>query len=388
MPRLDQPLNTDRFVWALCPQPPEWRINWKVIQTLPAIAALKGCRQDPEHHGEGDVLTHTMMVCEALTKLEQWRGLPALDRTIVFLAALLHDIAKPLCTRTDDEGNISSREHTRRGASYARLLLWQGFPGQAPPFAVRHAVDRLVRYSGLPLWLLEKPDPSKAARRASLAVRLDWLALLAEADVRGRKCRDNDELLDRVFLFKDFCLEENCFYAPATFSSPHSCFSYFRTESKLPERDVFDSSKFSVTLMSGLPAAGKDYWIDHNRQSMPVISLDEIRLHLRVAPQDDQSKVVSMARDEARKHLRAETPFIWNATNVSKVLRSGLIDFFHNYNARIRIVFVEPASYADLLTRNRARTEPVPEAVIEKLALRMEVPEPQEGHELFFAVDD
>ncbi len=377
--------NRCSFVWSLTPKPPDWQIHWQNIQALPGVSDLRGCLQDPEHHAEGDVLTHTMMVCEALTRLEGWRQLPEDERSIVFLSALLHDIAKPLCTRQDSDGKISSREHTRRGASFSRYLLWQGFPAkEVAPFSVRHAVDRLVRYSGLPLWLLEKPDPCKAAMKASMSVRLDWLALLAEADVRGRSCSDRNELLERVVLFKTFCEEINCFTTPAEFPSAHSRFSYFRTDSTLPDREVYDDCKFQATIMSGLPAAGKDHWIMRNASELPIVSLDQIRSARNIDPADNQSVVIAEAREQARRLMRTSQSFVWNATNISKLLRSGLVDFFNNYGARINIVYVEAPSHGDLLARNKARQNPVPEGVLDKLCLRLEVPEMSEAHELTF----
>jgi hypothetical protein len=42
------------------------------------------------------------MVCRALAGLDEFRALPELERQILFAAALLHDIAKPSCTRHED----------------------------------------------------------------------------------------------------------------------------------------------------------------------------------------------------------------------------------------------------------------------------------------------
>lgn len=374
-----------QFTWSLTPTAPNWRIDWTSIQTIPEIQALRGCLQDPQHHAEGDVLTHTMMVCEALTRIEGWRELPQGERSIVFLSALLHDIAKPVCTELDEDGNISSREHTKLGASMSRLLLWQGFgPDEAAPFAVRNAVDRMVRYSGLPLWFLDKPDPVKATLKAALSLRMNWLCLLAEADVRGRSCTDKNELLERVALFEQFCNEHNCLKQAPTFPSNHSRFSYFRSESQLPDRLVYDDRKLEVTMMSGLPASGKDHWIETSAKETALISLDRIRAARNIDATDDQNPVIAEARESAKAYLRSGTSFVWNATNISRFMRSGLLDLFANYGARIRIVYCEPASYAELLSRNAARKNPVPAAVLERLSRRLEVPELSESHSINF----
>ena len=48
----------------------------KLAVSCPELLALEGIPQNPEYHGEGDVLRHTEMVCGELTKLPLWRALP------------------------------------------------------------------------------------------------------------------------------------------------------------------------------------------------------------------------------------------------------------------------------------------------------------------------
>lgn len=96
---------------------------------LKAWAALKepGCYPaDGIHMGaEGNVLIHTRMVCEALTADPEWQALSWRNRQSLFWAALLHDVAKPDCTRTGADGRIASPGHPRRGQIAARSILWR-----------------------------------------------------------------------------------------------------------------------------------------------------------------------------------------------------------------------------------------------------------------------
>jgi predicted kinase len=134
-----------------------------------------------------------------------------------------------------------------------------------------------------------------------------------------------------------------------------------------------------VTVMSGLPGAGKDHWIARHRTDRPVVSLDALRAELRVDPADNQAPVVAMARERAREHLRTGRAFVWNATNVSRDLRRRVVDLAADYRARVEIVGVE-APPPVVAARNAARASPVPRTVLDRLVARWEPPDPTEAH--------
>jgi predicted kinase len=358
------------------PQPPEWTVEWEAIAARFAwVRALAETPQEPAHHAEGDVATHTRKVVEALAGMEAWRALPADERGITFAAALLHDVAKPARTRVEPDGRITSPGHARLGERLTRAILWGGDGLDAPaPLPARETICALVRFHGLPLWLLDKADPVRAAVEASPRARLDLVALVAEADVRGRIAADRDALLERVALFRAFCEEWGCLRAPYAFASDHARFVYFHERKADPAYAAYDDTTFEVILMSGLPGAGKDTWIARNHPDLPVVSLDRIRRELKVAPDEDQGAVAQAAKARARELLRRHEPFIWNATNVTRALRGQLVDLFASYGARVRIVYVE-APHAELLRRNERREASVPGPVIAKLARKLEIPD-------------
>jgi len=66
--------------------------------------------------------------------------------------------------------------------------------------------------------------------------------------------------------------------------------------------------------------------------------------------------------------------FIWNATNLNRQLRGMLIRLFANYQASIRIVYLE-TSWAELLRRNCDRIAKVPEKVLSRMKHRLDVPD-------------
>ncbi|HND34893.1 MAG TPA: AAA family ATPase, partial [Myxococcota bacterium] len=148
-----------------------------------------------------------------------------------------------------------------------------------------------------------------------------------------------------------------------------------------PTRVVFHQPRCRVTVMSGLPAAGKDHWIARHGKNLPVISLDGLREELEVSPSGDQGEVIQAAREQARGHLRAGRDFIWNATNLSQSLRQRTLDLCFDYSADVRLVYVE-APLAEIQRRNQARSRPVPAGVVERMLRRWEPPDQEEAHQL------
>lgn len=360
----------------LCPRPPHWELDWAAVEAGFAwVRALAGVRQDPVHHAEGDVAVHTRMAAEALAALPAWRARDRADQVRLFAAVLLHDVAKPDCTRVEDDGRITAPGHSRRGDLAARRLLWE--LGAEP--AWREHVAALVRHHQVPFWALERPDLTRIAFRVSLLARNDDLALLATADILGRVCRDADEVVENIGLFTEYCAEQGCADRPRAFPSDHARFWYFRKPDRDPDYAAFDDTRCTVTVLSGLPGAGKDTWAAAHRPDQPVVSLDALRGELGVPPTGDQRPVAAAAHERAREHLRAGRSFVWNATNISRQTRDLCTALAAAYRARVEIVAVE-APPRVLRERNRARPNPVPDAVIDRLIRRWEAPDPTEAH--------
>jgi len=366
-----------------CPQPPDWRVDWEMYDGMyPWIRNLRGCPQDMARHAEGDVWTHVRMVCEAMAGLDAWRALPEIERKILFTSALLHDVAKPACLRTEQDGRISARGHSWRGAIMARRILWR----MNLPFSWREQVAALVRHHLVPLYLIEREDPFRLAIEVSQTARCDHLAILSEADARGRICPDPDKLLNNIRLFAEFCQEKECLQRQFPFASDHARFLYFHGNGRQPDSPADEEFACEVVLMSGLPGAGKDFWLQKNLRDWPVISLDQLRLELGVMPNEPQGAVLNKARDMAREFLRAKKSFVWNATNLSRQVRHECVRLYTEFGAKVRIVYREvPADR--LFHQNRQRRNRVPVSVIERLLDRWEVPDRTEAQQVDWVVE-
>ncbi len=88
---------------------------------------------------------------------------------------------------------------------------------------------------------------------------------------------------------------------------------------------------------------------------------------------------MQQAKRRGARFFTPEKPFIWNATNITRQLRSQLISLFTAYGARVKIVYLE-APWAQWKQQNARRSYAVPEAVMMRMASRLEVPQLDEAH--------
>lgn len=366
-------------------------MNWEELQTAslaaildwardePWARAMAGCLQDASWHAEGDVWTHTKMVCAELTRLSEWPDLSPREQTLLIFTALFHDAAKPLTTHVDPEtGRVTTPKHAVKGEHLARAIL----RALGCDLETRETIARLVRYHGRPVFLLEKPDPAREVISLSWLVNHRLLYLFALADARGRDTDDGGRRPEENLQFWKLAAEEQgCFDQPYPFANAAARVHFYRR----PDADLqyvpHEEYAATVTILSGLPGAGKDTWLAAHRPETPVVSLDDLRTELDVTATDNQGEVVQLARERCREHLRARRSFAFNATNLLWQTRQRWIDLCLDYHARVEIVYVEPA-WPRVLEQNRRRATRIPEQVIRDLAARLEPPTWTECHDL------
>lgn len=360
----------------------------KIIQellygkSLPEIRALKDCEQDLIHHQEGDVYTHTKLVCEKLNELPDYQKIPANKQAILLTAALFHDIAKPYTITYNNDDSISYPHHSFKGSRITRKILYK----LGVNFSTRELICHLIRWHMKPFHSLYDDNPIQYITEISLSTRADWLAILAKADTLGSK-PVNKEMLLLVDLFIEQAQELDCLEKSFKFNSDHARYVYFNKTGWTADNDAYDDTRCTVIIMSGLPGAGKNYWIDHHLPGIPQISLDALRRNLKIKPTDDQAPVIRTAKNKARDFLRAKQNFIWNATNLSLIQRNQCIRLFKEYAARLHIVYVE-TDHENLKKQNKTRFNPVPENVIDGLMNNWDLPLPTEAHKVEYIVND
>jgi putative nucleotidyltransferase with HDIG domain len=354
----------------------ESRFNW--------VKRMNEVPQDPIFHAEGHVAIHTQMVIEALAQQQTYQVLTPQEKEILWAAALLHDVEKYTTTITESDGRITSKGHAKKGALKARQILYRDVPA---PFAIREQIVGLVRYHGLPLWVFEKSDPIKAIITAGMEVNTAWLALLARADVLGRTCADQQEMLYKIDCFEELCQEQQCWGTARTFATDEARMYYMQHEEVYADYVPFEEPKEEVIMTSGLPGAGKDNFVWRHYRDWPIVSLDDIRVQKGITPTDKSGngRVIQEAKELARTYLRKRQPFVWNATNITRQMRMQLAELFLTYKMKVKIIYIE-VPYAQLLQQNRNREAIVPEMVIERMIDKLEIPAPWEAHTVQFEV--
>jgi len=373
---------------ACLPQPPAYQYDWEALSRTALsrfFAEMARTQQNPFWHGEGDVWTHTRMVCEALTSLEEFRTLNERRRQIAALAALLHDIGKIPTTRLED-GAWTSPNHGAVGAHMAREVLWKEFGvcGTEEKQRFREAVCLLIQHHMRPDYILDDDKSElkmlRIAASSELMPEFDWsmLCLIAQADVLGRIYEKTDEQVETVLLCRELAGETGCLHGAGEYASEYTKRAYLSGRNVWRGQPLFEDCWGEVTLMCALPGTGKDTWIGRHCQGMPMVSLDALRLEMGVAPTDNQGVVIQAGMEKARVHLRAKREFVFNATNMTSATRGKLVQLFENYGARVRIVFLETA-WEENLSRNAGRRAVVPQKAIERMLGSLEVPQRMEA---------
>ena len=232
----------------------------------PWCRAMAECQQDEGWHSEGDVWTHTKMVCAQLPLLGDWTDLTSHEQTVLLFTALFHDSGKPLTSKVDPgTKRLTSPKHALRAEHIARSNL----RNLGCELTIREEIARLVRFHGRPAFLLEKPEPNHEVVSLSWLLSNRLLYLFALADTQGRKTVEMSRPEENLHLWKLVAEENGCFDQPYPFANDHARFLFYRQERPNLHYIPFEGHRCTVTLMSGLPGSGKDAWLAASRRTFP-----------------------------------------------------------------------------------------------------------------------
>ncbi|MGH4138940.1 HDIG domain-containing metalloprotein [Clostridium sp.] len=165
------------------------------------LRALVDTNQSPEHHPEGNVWIHTMLVVDNAAKV---KGLSENPRAFMW-GALLHDLGKAPTTKIR-KGKITSYGHDTMGAELCRKFL-EKFT-QDEEFIKR--VTSLVRWHMQTLFVM-KDLPFGDVKSMSKEISISEIAMLSQCDRLGRAELSEEKIKEEKENIKAFvrkCEEE------------------------------------------------------------------------------------------------------------------------------------------------------------------------------------
>jgi predicted kinase len=140
-------------------------------------------------------------------------------------------------------------------------------------------------------------------------------------------------------------------------------------------------------VLSGLPGSGKDTYVRTVLKDYAHVSLDVTREAMDVAPTDNQGRVAQAIVEACRVHLRAKSPFVFNATNLTRLQRAKIITLAIAYDAHVAVhAFDLPE--ARIRKQNRERAASVPERVLDSMIEKWEPPTLLEAHDVVWIGSD
>lgn len=140
------------------------------------LRSLVDTPQSPQHHPEGNVWKHTMLVVDNAAKVKE---LSENARAFMW-GALLHDLGKAPTTKIR-KGKITSYDHDKVGAELCRKFL-QEFTDD---IEFIKKVTALVRWHMQTLFVI-KNLPFGDVKSMSLEISIKEIALLSQCDRLGR----------------------------------------------------------------------------------------------------------------------------------------------------------------------------------------------------------
>ena len=146
----------------------------------PEVLALMDVPQDPQWHPEGDVWTHTCLVCDAAAHIAGRQQLNTENRQVLLLAALCHDLGKPQTTKMS-RGRWRSRGHCQAGVVISRQFLQKIACSITIQTVIEPLVNEHLSYV--------QAGTAKAVKRLIKRLHpasIEQLLWLVEADCSGR----------------------------------------------------------------------------------------------------------------------------------------------------------------------------------------------------------
>lgn len=360
-------------------------INWDFIESIPEIACLKQCWQNPKWHYEGDAWTHTRLAYEKLEKevfsdFNLYYSLTDDELKLIRVAVILHDIGKGVTTALGKDGNWHSYGHEFEGEKIARVLLWNEDIHQ------RELICSLIRYHMEPLKLFDSKNWLTKLLEISLRVPIKYLYCVKMADLLGSVQINGgtmDEDIMKLKLIKETAISLNIWNKTGK-EQYENIVKYSHNRSLVPWKRPAEVKVAYVLI--GLPGAGKNTWIEKNLSmvdNLANISRDDIRVELgyckpdeKYLGTDEEEKNVTKVYDEKLAFaLKNNKCIVLNNVHLRKKYREITVNQLRSAGFEVIYVYIEAPT---LEFNYQRRNGQIKEDRIKAMALSYEWPEPTE----------
>jgi len=372
--------------------------KWDYIESIPELAALKECKQSLYWHLEGNPWEHTKLVVNnAITLIKERDSFPydlssKYNQEALLMAALFHDVAKPVTTIWDNNKNDwTSPFHAEIGSKMTRKILFNW-----NDVMQRELIVSLVRSHMMMHHILDKKDNPKGLYRFCTynfgsACTFDLAAALCWCDDMGSIC------LDEPYNMKQE-KANNIMSTMTKLQSNGFIVDFPSVGKKIAQQHYYgrdyndDETEFSVYLLIGLPGSGKSTWC-HEMGFLPVVSRDSARASLGfckkgekyVGSQKEEDTVTKEVNGTILKLASEKKSFIIDNTHLKQKYRDAIHELLKGYKAQFVYVYVEAPTLEETIIRRKIDGFGSKSSdIINQMLMGFEFPFPYEYDELIF----
>ena len=335
-------------------------VDWDYVMTIPEFQKLKECEQNPKWHSEGNALEHTKQCVQSAYYHIGYERFKTLDKRTAIMAVLLHDIGKATTTNFSN-GSWHSYGHEFESEKIARRILWN------ENIYFREVVCACAHYHMMVLRLAESKHVIEEMIKISFGEYVYWnyLLFVKLCDIFGSIPDDNKQTVkDLTKMDTLISLAESLHIFNNPFFPSHKIAEIIaKNPGNKINWDLEDdiSKKSKVTVLIGLPGAGKNTYYDKyiDKENTVMLSRDDIRTMLgycgeneKVVLSPDKENEVSRIFDEQfLKALSERKDVCINNINLKKAYRDKYKELAKGYNVMWEYVYIEAHSIEDNIKR-------------------------------------
>lgn len=362
------------------------KLNWEYIDSIPEVAKLKDCEQNPKWHGEGNAYLHTVRCINyAYEIVEGWYSTDN-EKRMAIVAVLLHDIGKAVTTDFV-KGNWHAYGHEFAGEKIARRLLWD------ENIEFRERICNAIRHHMEPLRIADSKGSElfKKIITPTFKKHFYWkdVFFVKACDVIGSIPEDANENvvgIEKLRVLSEIMEDLNCYHNGWNHNLGvlNGAYDAFVLNKKISYNN--EQRAPIVYVMIGLPGSGKNTWLKKLEGSnCAVISRDDIRAELGfckegekvVLPSELENKVSEVFNERFVEAIKNGKNVVLNNINLKKQYRDaykGLI----KEQVEWAYVYIEAKDMETLLKRRPTFTKEIYDSMIEKF----DFPQPGEYDDL------